>query len=214
MQTYLTGKKEYRYNIISTDNPLVITLPKDQDGVPFGTRNKKTFEIESFHWQGSFSKVAQGKGDATDIQNVPPLFFQIQLTDNTLNVSGVTDEDNLTQRVLEFAKPKIQFDSVPTITPMIQRVGGNTVEDYGGLSYDYVKVVYGIDENLREQLDISNLPVTTTSISLKINTVYSYIDADKATKYNNGPFVFENRAIQGLNSVSEPYVMRVLIVDE
>ncbi len=205
------SKKEYRYNIVSTTNPITITLPSDSSGNVYTTRTLKTLEIEDFHWMGSFSKTAQGKGDSTDIDNVPPLFFQIKISDD--NVSGIQTESNINQKIMEFAKPRTQFDAIPTITAMTAREGGSTVDDYGGISYNFSKVVYGLDEkNLKEKLNISN--VTTPSIILNIESVYSYIDANGATKYANGTFKFDNRPIQGLASVSEPFILRVLVCDE
>ena len=204
-------KKEYRYNIVSTENPISITLPVDKVGNPIAHRIIKTLEIEDFHWMGSFSKTAQGKGDATDIDNVPPLFFQIKIND--ADVSGLSDKTNTNQNILEFAKPQTQFDAIPTITAVNAREGGSTVDDYGGISYNYSKVVYGLDQkNITEKLNISHL--SSATFTLNIQSVYSYIDSNGATKSANGTFKFENRPIQGLSSVSEPYILRVLIVDE
>lgn len=207
-----TNKKEYRYNIVSTTNPITIKLPVDSTSTVLGTRTKKTLEIESFNWLGTFSKVAQGTGAATDVDNVPPLFFSIRIDEALAGVSGVMKEDNSAQKILEFATPKTQLDSIPTVSPMITREGGNTIGDYGGISYDYTKVIYSVDTPLSEKVDISK--VTGTDIVIKIYSEYTYIDANNNTLTNNGIFKFAARPIQGLSAVSEPYILRVLIVDE
>ena len=207
-----TSKKEYRYNIVSTTNPITIKLPVDSTSAVLGTRTKKTLEIESFNWLGTFSKVAQGTGAASDVDNVPPLFFSIRIDEALAGVSGMVKEDNSAQKILEFATPKTQLDSIPTVSPMIVREGGNTMSDYGGISYDYTKVIYSVDTPLSEKVDISK--VSGTDLVIKIYSEYTYIDGSNNTLTNNGIFKFAARPIQGLSAVSEPYILRVLIVDE
>lgn len=206
-----TGRKEYRYNIISTTNPVTVKLPVDSSSAVLGTRTSKTLEVEGFYWMGTFSKVAQGTGTASDVDNVPPLFLAINV-DDTHTTEGLKKEDNSLQKTLEFAIPKQQFDSIPTVTPLISRLGGNTVSDFGGISYDFSKVTYEIGTNISEKLDISK--ITGTDIVLKINSQYTYVDSNSATQTANGLFKFNSRPIQGLNAVSEPYILRLLIVDE
>lgn len=199
---------EMKFSIISTDNPISIKLPHDANGLMLGTRNRKTLEITDFHWGGTFPKTAQGTGTASDVDNVPPnfLFFK---ADNAI-IDGSYDESATVSKTIDYAYPKYQLDSIPTVTPAINRIGGNTVDDYGGISYDYIKLIYSIEENTEELIDIGNM--VSSHIQIFIYSNLSYI-ANGQTLTKNDLFKFNSRNIQGLNTVSEPYVLRVSIYD-
>lgn len=210
----MSGKKEYRYNIISTDNPIQIKIPVDINGNKIKRRNKLTLEIESFHWMGSFYKEAVGSGVvADDVQNVPPHFFFF-MGGTGIAISGTRNADYTSSNVIDYAYPKSVYDVYPTTTPPLERAGGTTIDDYGGISYKFLKVAYGIQENVNEKIDISN--VSQENVEIEICSQYSYISGAGNTLTTAGRFKFFERSIQGMGTgkVSEPYILRVLIVDE
>lgn len=205
----MQGKSEIRYTIISTDNPVSIKIPVDVNGAPLGTRGKKLLEVTDFHWAGTFSKVATGTGSSTDVHNVPPNFFYFSADESI--VDNAYSKDASVSKIVDYAYPKTQLDSIPTTSPLQNRVGGNTIDDYGGISYDFVKIVYTIEENTIENIDIGNM--LGSEIKLFIYSNLNYIDGSNNTQTKNNLFSFVNRPIQGLNNVSEPYVLRVTIYD-
>lgn len=205
----MQGRTEVKFSISSTDNPISIKLPHDSNGNILGTRRKKVLEISDFYWSGTFPKVNNSIDDMQDVNNVPPNFFFFK-ADNSI-VDGIYDENAVSSKVLDYAYPKYQLDSIPTFTPPINRDGGNTINDYGGISYDYTKLIYGFESNSEENVDIGGL--IGSHIQLFIYSNLSYVDNDGNTKTKNELFKFANRNIQGLNLVSEPYILRAVIYD-